>query len=196
MHPVFQRGLYGLLAVLFTFHIACKSTNPTQSANDQAPTKTTLAELKIANTDMAGWADSASNGDTFCIYPGDSLYCCGPGSMDGGAVPYDSIGCKEVAFQTLTGPQQMAYAVHIMDFTTSATSTAMYAYIKNRKSSTLTIAGFDTSTAAGTEAINSISVIAHVNKYYFDLAFIGVTDNAAALDAAAKFLTTYKNRIH
>src|SRR5664279_1606882 len=114
MHIFFQSRFCGIImsmAIFCTVHLSCNSTQPTQPPLE-LPTKTTLSEMKISEADMPSWADSVSNQDTFCIYSIDSLYAGGWRSINGGAVPYDSIGCKRVAFQSLTDLQQMAYSVY------------------------------------------------------------------------------------
>ena len=173
----------------------CNSKGPTQSNGDLVPTTTKIDEMKISAADVPGWAASAINQDTFCEYPGDSLYCCAPGSIDGGAVPYDSIGCVQVAFQSLTGPDPMLYSSHSMDFATSAKAKTMFDYIKRRLPSQVALSGFDTAVAVAGVGMQAVQVLAHFNKYYFELAFVGVVDTPACLQSAVRFLTVFKNRI-
>jgi hypothetical protein len=169
---------------------------PPDTSTQQPPdTSTTLAEQKISDSDITGWSTSAANADTFCVYPIDSFYCCAPGSADGGATPYDSAGCKEVAYQTLTGPSEMIFSSHSMDFLTAGKADSMFTLMKSWKSPVISINGFDTSTAFATKALQSLTVYAHFNKYYLEFYILGVTDEAAGFDAATKFLNVYKNRI-
>lgn len=186
---LFNRLILRILP-LCTLILSCNS-----SMQPQPQTPTTIIELKITNSEIPGWSASAANSDTFCVYPIDSLKCCYPGSVDGGATPYETAGCKEVAYQTLTGPSEMIYSSHSMDFVTTSKATSMFTSMKSLKSPVISITGFDTSIAFASKALQSFTVYAHFNKYYFEFYILGVTDDAAGLDAAAHFLTLYKSRI-
>ena len=192
------KRLVSVVIPFFSLIISCSSSTqqaPDTSSKHLPDTSTTLLELKISDSDIPGWSTSAANADTFCIYPVDSFYCCAPGSVDGGATPYDSAGCNEVAYQTLTGPSEMIFSSHTMDFLTAGKATSMFTLMKSLKSPVISIAGFDTSAAFATKALQSFTIYAHFNKYYFEFYILGVTDENAGLNTAIQFLNVYKNRI-
>jgi hypothetical protein len=171
--------------------LLCTSKTPT----GPAPSKTTVGQFEISDTAIAGWAKSTANGDTFCTYPIDSFYNGPPGSIDGGAIPYDSIGCKEIAYQTLTGPSQVISSSYAMDFVTIAKASAMFEYKKFSQIPNLAVPGFDLSTAFAKSLTNGATVYAHFNKFFIEITLLGYTDATAALDPASTFLGVFKEKI-
>jgi hypothetical protein len=171
--------------------LLCTSKSPTEPS----PSKTTVDQLEISDSTIAGWSHSSANGDTFCTYPIDSFYCCAPGNVDGGAVPYDSAGCAVIAYQTLTGPNQEISSSYAMDFLTVAKASAMFGKSKSSEASERAISGFDVSTAFADTVINGIKAFAHFNKFYVEITLLGFTDNATALACASEFLSVLKGKI-
>jgi hypothetical protein len=180
--------LIGLVSVCF---LLCTSKEPTEPA----PSNTTVGQLEISDTAVSGWAKSTANGDTFCTYPIESFYNGPPGSIDGGAVPYDSIGCKEIAYQTLTGPSPMISSSYAMDFVTVAKATNMFGILKSSQIPNLAVPGFDISTAFGKSLTDGAMVYAHFNKFYMEITLVGFTDKSTALATASEFLGVFKGKI-
>jgi hypothetical protein len=189
-----KKSLIASMGVCCAVLLYCGNKKPTEAPSPQ-PSATTVGQLKIADGEVAGWAKSVANSDTFAAYPIDSLYCCQPGSNDGGAVPYDSGGCKELAYQKLTGPDQMQYASFAMDFVTIEKASAMFEKLKAVRVPNVAIPGFATATAFATTGFYTVSVYAHFNKFYFEIVLIGVTDTTVGLTAAKDFLTIFKGKI-
>jgi hypothetical protein len=186
-----KNGLSVLITLVLVFFVVCTSKSPTAPA----ASKTTVGQLEISDTSVSGWAKSTANGDTFCTYPIDSFYNGPPGSIDGGAIPYDSIGCKEIAYQTLTGPGPMISSSYAMDFATIAKASAMFEYKKFSQIPNLAVPGFDLSTAFAKSLTNGATVYTHFNKFFIEITLLGYTDDAAALDPASKFLDVFKEKI-
>ena len=138
---------------------------------------------------------SSVNADTFCTYPIDSFYNNAPGSIDGGAIPYDSAGCKEIAYQTLTGPGSEIYSSYAMDFVTVTKASAMFGISKSSQSSFTAVPGFDSSAAFAQSLTNGVKAYAHFNKFYIEITLIGFTDNSTALSTAGEFLGIFKGKI-
>jgi hypothetical protein len=183
------------LSVIISLGSICFLLCTPKSPTAPAPSKTTVDQLEISDAAVSGWAKSTANADTFCTYPIDSFYCCAPGSVDGGAVPYDSSGCKEIAYQTLTGPSPMIYTSYAMDFVTIAKASAMFGISKSSQIPNVAIPGFDISIAFAKSITNGVIVYAHFNKFYIEITLLGYTDDAAALDPASKFLGVFKEKI-
>jgi hypothetical protein len=187
-----KKGLSVLIGLVAVCLVLCATKPPTAPA----PSKTTVDRLEISDSEVAGWAKSSLNGDTFCTYPIDSLYCCVPGSGDGYAIPYDSAGCKEIAYQTLTGPSSEIYSSHAMDFLSVAKASAMFGILKSMKAPNTAIPGFDISTAFADTIINDgLMVYAYFNKFYLEITLVGFTDKSTALATASEFLGVFKGKI-
>jgi hypothetical protein len=185
-----KKGLSVLILVAVCF-VLCTSKAPTEPV----PSKTTVDQLEISDSDISGWAKSTANGDTFCTYPIDSFYNGPPGNIDGGAVPYDSIGCKEIAYQTITGPSTMLCFSYAMDFITVSKASAMFGYEKFSQIPNVSIPNYTISNAFAKSIINGVMVYAHFNKFYIEIKLIGFTDNTAALTSAGEFLDVFKGKI-
>jgi hypothetical protein len=181
------------LSVIISLGSICFLLCTSKAPTEPAPSNTTVGQLEISDTAVSGWAKSTANGDTFCTYPIDLFYNGPPGSIDGGAVPYDSIGCKEIAYQTLTGPSPMISSSYAMDFVTIAKASAMFGYKKFSQIPTVAVPGFDISTAFAKSLTNGAMVYAHFNKFYIEITLLG--DSATALASAGEFLNVFKEKI-
>ncbi len=180
--------------------LVCGPLLPSLLCSPQSPapvpiSPTAVGELMIDSAEVPGWAPSSANGDTFCSYPIDSFYSKEPGAIDGGAVVYDSVGCKQIAFQMLTGPDPEIYSSHAMDFATPAKALAMFDYSRSLWDSLLSVPTFDGSTAVARTVMNGVVAYAHFNKFYFEITLLGFTDRPAALSTAGTFLNAFERKI-
>lgn len=196
---MFSKNLIRLsLITVVAFSVCSAPTNDTGA--------TAVTQLELTSADVPGWSSltTGSMPDTFLAYPIESLDCCVPGSIDGGAVWYDTTGCTKVAYQTmtrpLTAPDTARSASYVMDFGTSAKATAMFQ--KNNDGTQSAVPSFSTSAAMVKIFPTTIKTIAHFNKFYIELVLTGFyststqrVDTVPALAAAGLFLTAYRNKI-
>jgi hypothetical protein len=184
-----------LIVTLCVCLFVCNSPSPTEPV----PSKTTVGQLQIAIAEVPGWIQSADNSDTFCTYPIAGMYNDMPGNIDGGATLYDSMGCKELAYQALTGPlagpNPEVCSSYAMDFVTVAKASAMFNYEKSHTSSRVNIPSFDNSTAFAKPINSGVKAFARFNKFYIEVTLGGFADSAAALTTASQFLGVFKDKI-
>jgi hypothetical protein len=154
-----------------------------------------MGQFKIADNEVSGWVLSAASGDTFCTYPKELLYANAPGSIDGGAVIYDSLGLKQVAYQTLTGPGSAVYTSYTMDFGTDQKALAMFRELQSRNADRIGVAPFDTSMAFSKSVYSGLQAYAHFNEFFMQITLLGLANDSASLSAAGAFLTILKSKI-
>ena len=183
-----KNGLSVLITLVLVFFVVCTSKSPTAPA----ASKTTVDQLEISDSAVSGWAKSSANADTFCTFPIDSFYS-GDFGVDGKAIPYDSGGCKEIAYQTLTGPNSTVFRSYAMDFLTVSKASAMFGILKSMQVPNTAIPGFDISTAFVKSSISGATVYAHFNKFYIEITLVG--DSTTALASAGDFLGVFKEEI-
>jgi hypothetical protein len=141
---------------------------------------------RFADNEVPGWRQDNSSPDSIAVYTGEELIT----KLDGTADSYLLKGLLVSMYQNLTGPDDPQICTFTaMDFGASALADSEYVYQKSFSS--VSIPEFDTSVAIaypGMEGTGNITVFAHFNALYFELALSGYTDQTASCLAASQLL--------
>jgi hypothetical protein len=146
--------------------------------------------MQIADNELSGWTQAAGF-DTFYTMPIDTLNRL----IDGPEQTYKDYGCKEIAYQTLTGPDPKVFSSFAMDFVTVSKAAAMFNYKKLQVGPGKNISSFDDATAFATTVENGVTAYAHFNKFYLEMKLEGFADTVEVLAVAGQFLNAFKAKI-
>jgi hypothetical protein len=169
-----RKGFLGLVGLCSGIALVCfcgdKGNNPVV----EPATTTTLAELKLDNSSVAGWADSTYiNGDTTNAF---SL-------IDGGAITNIKYGMRYFSRQKMQDSVHSA-TLDVFDFITVQNAKNQFAYSASHGVGS----AWGTYSPAKVLLSNTdyyVTVTAQINKYYFELSFTVDNGDTVALDATA-----------
>jgi hypothetical protein len=174
-----------IFCTLFSFLFTCKIINtPEGSASS-------VADLKIFNTDVWGWTQT-SDVDSFVIYPANDPEHWG---IDGGDVEYNNNGVIKAMFQHFSGPNGRDLSLRVMDFGTAENAIKMCDQKKSNQSDIVTIGSYDLFTVFATSSIGGVNVYAHFKKFHIELFFSGYDVERQAKQDAELFLGLFQANI-
>ena len=146
-------------------------------------------EYKFSDNEVPGWTQtpvSATDPSPYTVYDGT-------GGVLGGGDIYTPNGCRVSMFQDLTSPGSETCTAIAMDFVTAAKATAMFTY-QQQNGYSISIPGYDASTALGLSTFLGLKVTAHFGASYFELWLSGFADATSAGAAAEQFLDLFKSK--
>jgi hypothetical protein len=185
----------GILAV-FLLAVGCKLVLIEDKIEGQKASNVRM--LKVTNSDISNWKMAAS-ADSFTLWTAANFY----DDVDGGIEVYTDRGLIELADLHLMGPigsdgTQNELAVHsfIMDFGTEANAIDEYSFQKTRYSAdAFDIPEYGNKVAFARPVLGGITVYAHFKKFYFELNFVGFSDQNQAVATALQFLGLFEMKI-
>jgi hypothetical protein len=159
---------------------------------------TNVSQLKISSTEISNWK-LASSADSFTLWTAANFY----DDVDGGIEHYLNDGMIEVADIHMVGPigrdgSQNIIATHsfIMDFGNDSNASTIYEYQKTVNSAdAFKLPRYSMTTAFAITKMGGICVYAHLKKFYFELYFIGFSDQTEAAKTAVLFLGLFRSKI-
>jgi hypothetical protein len=147
----------------------------------------TVEDLRLTNA-VSGWIDQASMYKAFDVQGYYNL-------TNGKAVDFDQAGMQKGIVQQLQKTGKVS-DVTVIDMSTDVKAADIYNFFKLKNTSSFVISTYPDSVAFAIYSGGGITVFAHFNKFYFELAFSGYTDPEVAKGDAALFLSTYETLIN
>jgi hypothetical protein len=184
-----------LLCSLCVFFCVCKTVWINTSKENDSVGATSVGQLQITPTDVSGWTQSDFN-----TYPGATLR----GPLDGGADLYMAGGggpgegqMIDAAIQDMTGPSGKSLTAYCMDYGNEISAIGMQQVLVNSFSNLVNIPYFSDTLAVGVPATSpgAITIYAHFNKFFIQLAITGCQNQTEALQTASLFLQIYQSKI-
>ena len=174
-------------SIICFFLCLCSPSGP-----DRGESTLSVEQLKVANTDIAGW-QFADLYDSFNVYTPAALYSL----MDGPAAEYLDLGVVKVEFEHMTSPDgQHDLQLKVMDFGTSAKATAMFNDKKSREfGDTVVVAPYADTLVIARPLLAGLSVCAHYKKFYFEMDVSGFPDRLADLQTVRTVMELFIQRI-
>jgi len=151
----------------------------------------------LSDSDVQGWSPSSgqcrSRSEQELSGEGEEA-----GGINGDAPTYTQFGLSEYIFQRLSGADGKEIEVYVMDMGDAATATELFKFMKNNAVSTLSVEGYDNSTAImnvfRTTAVYSL--YARIDRFYVEfMRMKGFADDTDARTTAKLFLDLYGSRL-
>jgi hypothetical protein len=187
--------LLSCVAFIALICCGCKFLFVENIASDKA---TNVTQCKITGSEISNWA-LASSADSFTLWTAANFN----DDIDGGYEKYTDRGMTECADFHMIGPvgpdgEQNYIATHsyIMDCGNDTNAYELYKYWQNYNSAdAFKVTRYTTTTAFAIPIQGGIVVYAHFKKFYFELKFMGYSDQTLAASTAVQFLGLFRAKI-
>jgi hypothetical protein len=186
----------GSLVAFFLLVLSCNLVMVNDEIEGQKGNNVRM--LKVTNTDISNWK-MAPSADSFTLWTAANFY----DDVDGGIEVYTDRGLIELADLHLLGPigsdgvqNELALHSFIMDFGTEANAVDEYNFQRTRYSSdAFDIPEYSNKIAFARPVFGGVTVYAHFKKFYFELNFLGFSDQNQAVATAMQFIGLFQTKI-
>jgi len=184
-------NLYRLIGIIALGGICFCSCNVKSTSNNNGPASS-VTQLRLFNTSIAGWTESASAGpDSFMVMNAQQLEA---GSLDGGAGLYtDESGFVQAMVQDMVGPNGEEIVSYVMQYTLPAEAATVYSELLSQSSPIDSIPGYSPKSVAFGTYVFSGNAYAQFGKFLCWMTLGGFPNQTQAFQTASQFLSLYES---
>lgn len=158
-----------------------------------------VADFCLSESDLGGWNlwgndCQAHSSDVLLNDPSDD----GTGSKNGGATVYQSNNLLEYVYQEMTRDGGKEITAYVMDMQNNENALAIFEIKKEEKvTNKLVLTNYNENTAVMNEPTmgSRYYLLAHFERFYFELTLLNMDDPDNAITTAELFLLLYKSKL-